>query len=150
MTATRRAVLALPLLAALPAARAATLPAPASLAEELRAALAARRPLLVMASLDGCPWCRQVRDLFLAPLRAEGQPIVQLDMGRRDAVAGFDGRASTHDALLRAWKVQVAPTVLFFGPEGREVAQRLEGASIPDFYGAYLQDRLEAARKRIG
>jgi thioredoxin-related protein len=148
MNRTRRALLALPVLAAAGASRAATLPAPRSLAQELQAALQARRPLLVMASLDGCPYCKLVRDSFLAPLRADtGQPVVQLDMGRQDGVAGFDGRATTHDALLRGWKVKVAPTVLFFGRDGREVAERLVGASIPDFYGAYLQQRLEAALK---
>jgi len=146
----RRPLLALPLLAFAAAGRAATLPAPVSLADELSGALKAGRPLLVMASLDGCPYCRLVRDSFLAPLRVEtGQPVVQLDMGRKDGVAGFDGARSTHDELLRRWQVRVAPTVLFFGPGGREVAERLVGAAIPDFYGAYLQQRLEAARRAI-
>jgi hypothetical protein len=104
-----------------------------------------------MASLHGCPFCRTVRDSFLAPLRAEtGQPVVQLDMGQQDVVAGFDGRPTTHDAVLKGWRIRVAPTVLFFGREGREVAQRLVGASIPDFYGAYLQQRIDTALKSIG
>lgn len=147
----RRQLLCLPLLAAGGLARGASLPAPRSLAEELDRALQARRPLLVMASLDGCPFCKTVRDHFLAPLRAEtGQPIVQLDMGSAQAVIGFDGRAATHAQLLRDWKVGVAPSVLFFGRGGREVAPRLVGASIPDFYGAYLDQRLATALKGIG
>ncbi len=151
MNALRRSLLAAPLLA-LPAwSSGATLPAPRSLPDELEAALRGKRPLVVMASLDGCPFCKLVRDSFLAPLRADtGQPVVQLDMGRQDRVTGFDGRAATHDALLRGWKVRVAPTVLFFGRGGTEVAERLVGASIPDFYGSYLQQRLDAAVQRIG
>ncbi len=149
MSLRRRELLAGPLLAT-GLARAAGLPAPRSLAEELDRSLQRHRPLLVMASLDGCPFCKTVRDHFLAPLRADtGQPIVQLDLGSAQAVAGFDGRAGTHAQLLRDWKVGVAPTVLFFGRGGREVAERLVGASIPDFYGAYLDQRLATALKSI-
>jgi hypothetical protein len=104
-----------------------------------------------MASLDGCPFCRVVRNSYLAPLRAEtGQPVVQLDMGSRMAVRDFDGALRSHDDILRAWHVGVAPTVLFFGKGGHEVAQRLAGASIPDFYGAYLDERLHTAQLKLG
>jgi len=104
----------------------------------------------VMASLDGCPFCRRVRDHHLAPLLAEtGQPVVQVDMASSMSLTGFDGQATTHDQQLRAWKVTVAPTVLFFGRGGREVAERLVGASIPDYYGAYLEQRLQAALKSL-
>jgi thioredoxin-related protein len=128
---------------------AATLPPAVSLPAELAAALKAGKPLVVMASLDGCPFCRTVRDSHLAPLREEGQPVVQVDLGSKHEVRGFDGGLTTHEQLLRAWGITVAPTVLFFGRDGREVAQRLQGASIPDFYGAYLEQRLVAAGKLI-
>ncbi len=131
-------------------AGAATLPAPASLAAELAAALARKQPLVVMASLEGCPFCRIVRDSHLAPLRAQtGLPVVQLDTASTRAVLDFAGAAGTHDKLLRAWGVTTWPTVLFFGAQGKEVAERLVGASIPDFYGAYLEERLAAARRRV-
>lgn len=134
-----------------PRAWPATLPAPASLAAELAAALQRRLPLVVMAGLDGCPFCKMVRDSYLEPLRRENaQPVAQLDMGSGERVVDFDGTPRSHDEVLRAWGIRVAPTVLFFGPGGHEVAPRLVGASIPDFYGAYLEDRLQVARKKIG
>ena len=127
----------------------AQLPAPQSLADELAAALAAQKPLLLMASLPGCPFCRVVRNSYLAPLRESGQPVLQLDTGSAAAVRDFRGAASTHDKLLRAWGLTVWPTVLFFGRNGREVAERLVGASIPDFYGAYLDERLQTAVRSL-
>ena len=131
-------------------ARAATLPAPASLASALAAALQQGQPLVVMASLDGCPFCRVARDNYLAPLQRDSAlPVVQLDMASAQAVLDFRGAASTHDRLLRQWGVGVAPTVLFFGSGGREAAPRLVGASIPDFYGAYLDQRIETARQSL-
>ena len=57
-------------------------------------------------------------------------------------------RTTTHAELVRAWKVTIAPTVLFLGAGGREVAERLEGGS-PDFYSGYLDQRLEQARRAI-
>ena len=140
---TRRLLLLMPLAAAV--ARpgiAAELPAPESLAEALVEALRAGRPLIVMASLHGCPFCRVVRDHYLAPLRADtGQPVAQRP---------GTGRVQLHDRQLRTWGVKVLPTVLFFGKGGREAAERLVGASIPDFYGAYLEERLRTATKSIG
>ncbi|MEP6823476.1 MAG: thioredoxin fold domain-containing protein [Ramlibacter sp.] len=143
----RRELLVLPLaLVGWAGVRAAELPSSASLADELAAALAAGKPLLVMASLHGCPFCKLVRDSYLAPLRVDtGQPVVQVDAQSSQAVRDFRGSATTHDRLLRSWGVAVLPTVLFFGKAGREVAERLVGASIPDFYGAYLDERVRKA-----
>ena len=127
-----------------------TLPAPASLEAELAAALKAGYPLVVMASLEGCPFCKFVRESHLAPLRRETpQPVVQLDHASTQTVRDFRGKAASHDQLLRAWDITTYPTVLFFGKAGREVAERLVGASIPDFYGAYLEQRLLQARASL-
>lgn len=129
--------------------RAATLPAPGSLASALALALRNGQPLVVLASTDGCAWCKLVRDNYLAPLRREqGLQAVQLDLGSRAGLVDFAGGPSTHDELLRRWRVQVAPTLLFFGREGREVAPRLVGVT-PDFYGAYLDQRLATARRSL-
>lgn len=139
--------------ACLPAgpARAATLPAPVSLRDELARALAQRQPLVVLVSLAGCPYCELVRNNYLAPLRAqEGLPVVQIDWGSARAVRDLGGQATTHDALCRLWRIGVAPTLLFFGRDGAEAAERLRGASIPDFYGAYLDERLRQARAALG
>jgi hypothetical protein len=146
----RLALLPLALSGAAPVG-AATFPIAASLQDELAAALRQGKPLVVMASLEGCPFCRTVRDSYLAPLRLEtGQPVVQLDMGSAQAVRDFDGMQRTHGQVLRGWKIAVAPTVLFFGTGGREVAPRLAGTSIPDFYGAYLDERVRLAQRSLG
>lgn len=127
-----------------------TLPTSRSLPDELAQALAQGKPLVVMVSLAGCPYCKIAREHYLAPMRVrEGLAVVQVDMRSAAATVDFSGRATTHDALVHAWKVSVAPTVLFFGRDGQEIAERLEGGYLPDFYGAYLEDRLETARKRV-
>jgi hypothetical protein len=132
-----------------PHVEAAGLPKPDSLATALAAALHSGHPLVVLASLDGCPFCRLVRDNYLAPLqRDDGLPVVQIDRGSKAAVLDFSGTATTHEQLLRRWNVPVTPTVLFFGRQAREVAERLVGAS-PDFYSAYLDQRLGQAHGNL-
>lgn len=126
-----------------------TLPLSTSLADELARALAAGQPLLVMVSLHRCPWCALVRDHYLAPMHAQdGLPVVQIDMKSAAPTRTVQGEPTTHDALVRAWGVKVAPTVLFLGPGGAEVADRLAGGS-PDFYAAYLDNRLTQARQAL-
>lgn len=126
-----------------------TLPLSASLPDELARALKARQPLVVMVSLHRCPWCEEVRNNYLAPMRAqEHLPVVQVDMLSPRQTRDLQGAPTTHEALVRAWDVKVAPTVLFLGPQGREVADRLVGGS-PDFYSAYLDRRLALAREAV-
>lgn len=130
--------------------QAATLPLSVSLRDELAAALAQGQPLLVMVSLEGCPFCKVARQHYLAPLREQqGVPVVQVDMRNAQSLIDFQGRRLSHDAQTRVWNVRLAPTVLFFGRQGREVAERLVGGYLPDFYGAYLDERLTQARASL-
>jgi pimeloyl-ACP methyl ester carboxylesterase len=118
--------------------------------QHLAAALARGLPLTVMVSLPGCPFCKVVRDSHLAPLlREQAVAVVQVDMGSTLTLLGAQGLAGTHAEQVRRWGVKVAPTLLFFGRQGNEVAERLVGALLPDFYGAYLAQRLETARQSL-
>jgi hypothetical protein len=138
------------LLVAAGPALAATLPAPTSLPDALAAALKKGSPLVVMVSLAGCPFCAIARDNYLAPLQGQsGLSIVQIDMRSREMVQDFSGASQTQDQLIRSWGIKIAPTVLFLGRGGTEVAERLVGGYIPDFYGAYLDDRLRTARAAV-
>ena len=127
----------------------ATLPRAVSLQHALAQALQQGQPLVVMVSLEGCPFCKVVRE-HLAPMqRQQGLPVVQVDMRSARTLADFQGLGVSHEVMIRQWGIQIAPTVLFFGRQAQEVAERLAGASIPDFYGAYLDDRLAQARARL-
>lgn len=125
------------------------LPSTESLAASLEGALQAKQPLVVMVSLQRCSFCKVVRESYLHPLRESGLQVVQIDMRDSRALMDFDGTSLTHDAWTRKMKIKIAPTVLFFGPKGREIAARLSGAYLPDFYGAYLDEQLTLARRAV-
>lgn len=125
------------------------LPPLASLTDELRNALRKGNPLLVMVSLEACVFCKVVRENHLIPMREQyGLDVVQVDMRSQQISRDFKNAVVTHEQLIASWGVRVAPTVLFFGPGGVEVAERLTGGYIPDFYGAYLDERLARARTK--
>lgn len=128
----------------------AVLPLAESLQDELAQALKKGQPLVVMVSLEGCPFCKVARENYLGPLRQQqGLPVVQVDMRSKRVLKNFRGDSTTHDDMTRQWRIRIAPTVLFLGREGVEVAERLVGGYIPDFYGAYLDDRIQQARAAL-
>ncbi len=126
-----------------------SLPAAKDLARETAAAAARGEPLVVMVTLAGCAYCELVRRHYLLPLLAEGRvPVVQIDMRSQGELRSASGQPVREAALARQWKVTMAPTVLFLGPGGTELAPRLSGYS-EDFYGGYLDSALEQARARL-
>ena len=124
----------------------ATLPTATDLEANLMQALQLGQPLVVLVSLEGCGYCHQVRQNYLAPMRLRsGLQAVQVDMQTTSRVIDFDGKVLSHQEWGHKRGIRIAPTVLFFGARGTELAPRLVGASLPDFYGAYLNDSLHAA-----
>ncbi len=118
-----------------------------------QAAMAARagQPLVVMTSLPGCPYCDLVRDHHLGPMSEAGD-LVAVQLNITDGVAridDFDGVARTAKAISKRWDARFAPTVLFFDAQGSEVAERIVGVAVPDFFGAYLEQRLDTAKASL-
>ncbi len=126
------------------------LPVPVSLPQVATAAAAKGEPLVLLISLPGCPYCEMVRRSYLLPMRAEGLHAWQISITERSpSLRGFDGKNTSPEALAAAWKATFTPTVLFIGPQGQMLAPPLVGIAVPDFYGAYLDERLATARKAL-
>ena len=108
--------------------------------------------VVALFSLPGCPYCEAVRRNYLRHLEGEvrGLRVVEYGIGDERAFAGTgdDGAPPTAAALAKSLGVRVAPTVVFLGAGGEELAERLVGYSSPDFYGAYLEARIASALAR--
>ena len=141
--------LLLPMLAL---AKDSALPVPVSLPDAVETAAAKKKPLVLLISLPGCPYCELVRRNYLLPAQRDaGLQTWQLNITDRSTpLIGFDGKATTAAAQVAAWKAGFTPTVLFLGAAGQDLAERLVGLPSLDFYGAYLDDRLATARKALG
>ena len=127
------------------------LPVPTSLPQAAFAAKAKGQPLVLLISLPGCVYCELVRRSYLIPLLAEeGVQAWQLDVTNNSSpLIGFDGKATTAAQQAKAWKATFTPTVVFLGSQGQELAERLVGIAVPDFFGAFLTERLATARKAL-
>lgn len=147
-TAALAAGLAVPQLAL---AKDTALPVPASLPAAAGIAALKNEPLVLLVSLPGCPFCELVRRNYLLPGQRDGSLHAwQLNISDRTTpLTGFDGQVTTAAAQVAAWKAGFTPTVLFLGPAGQDLAERLVGLASVDFYGAYLEERLTQARKAV-
>ena len=126
------------------------LPIPASLAEVAASAERLGQPLVLLVSLLGCPYCELVRRNYVLPARANGLPVWQINMHDKQLpLIDFDGQVSNAAAIIARAKIRLAPTVLFLNTRGQELAERLIGIASVDFYGAYLEERLAAARQAV-
>ena len=144
------AVLAVLALGSVPAARADTaLPAAHDLRASVARAAARGEPLVLLFSLPDCPYCEVVRASTYRWLLRDGVPVEQLDMVAGYKLGGFDGRPTDGAVLAARYGVHLAPTVLFLGADGREIGERLVGAGVPDFYGAFVDRSLAQARKHL-
>jgi thioredoxin-related protein len=142
------------------------LPQPRSLKALLARVGRDGRPVVAMFSIDGCPWCEAIRREQLNSLLREqaerGVQVVEFNMGDGTAFDDADGavagagpaparwrEAASPAALARLLGVKIAPTLVFLGPDG-EVAERLVGYGSPDFFSAYLDERIDQARRAVG
>lgn len=157
----RAALLSLALLSAAPIAADAAgrngLERPASHEAVLREAARDRTVVVALFSLPGCPFCEAIRRDQLRHLAREQAAqrvrVVEYDLTDRRPFAGPAARSpapASPAALAASLDVRLAPTVAFIGPDGKEIAERLVGYSSPDFYGAYLEQRIAQAHERLG
>lgn len=152
----------------------APLPRPASLVALQARAAREGRPVVALFSTAGCGWCEALRAAELRHLAREadarGVLVVEFDLadarpfgagagaagdrarradGAVPAAAEADwARAESPAALARLLGIRVAPTVAFLGPRGG-IAEPLVGYASPDFYGAYLDQRIAQSRAAI-
>lgn len=125
------------------------LPTTTDLRASLAQALARGEPLIVLATLHGCPFCKVARENYLVSELKAGRAVTQIQFLSRDPVRDWQGNETTHGQLVKQLQIEAAPTLLFYGPAAKEVAPRLVGGSTSDFYAAYLDERVAQARAAV-
>jgi hypothetical protein len=127
-------------------------PAARDLRAEAAQATKEKVPLIILFSLPGCPHCEVVRRSHLLPLLASKPAparAVQIDLRSAAPLIDFAGRQTTHGEYSQQQKIVLAPVVLFVDSTGRVLADPLVGSMIPDFYGAYFDEALATAQRKL-
>jgi thioredoxin-related protein len=111
-------------------------------------------PILLLVAAEWCSYCTLIQDEFLEPMIKSGNyddkvliRVMYMDSG--ETLRSFEGDPVPADQLAARYKVKLTPTVLFLGPNGEELAPRIVGISSPDYYGAYLDQHIEAAAEQL-
>lgn len=123
-----------------------------TLAADARVATDRKLPILLFFSQAGCGFCERARREYLRPLALSGAWATRALMREvpiEATLTGFDGKRISGRDLARVYGIRVFPTVVFVDASGNLIAEPLAGFTVPDFYGAYLEQRLEAASARL-
>ena len=122
------------------------------LAADAQTARGLRQPIVLFFTQAGCIFCERARAAYLRPLAARDDPALKAllrEVPIESTLGGFDGKPVTGSDLARALGVRMFPTVVFLDSRGTHIAEALIGYTVPDFYGAYFEQRLDASIRRL-
>ena len=128
--------------------------------DDLRALLAQvrqlRAPLLVLFSTPGCPYCREVRDNYLAPRLAEQAAlkvpallIREVDITSRAPLVDIQGRRSSQAEFAAQFGTRVVPVVALFDERLQLLGEPLIGIDRSGFYESYLARAIAEAQRKL-
>ena len=117
----------------------------------------ARRDGLVLViefSSEYCGYCRKLEELFLLPMQRNEDYhrkilIRTVSLDAHETLIDFEGRFISTEEFASRYSVSLTPTLLFLNADGVEMSERLVGIWSEDFYGAYIDERIDAARERL-
>ena len=125
-----------------------------SLQEDGKQSQTTGQPLLVFVSQEGCQFCQRLRKQVLFPMiragELDGKVIlreVSLDAGY--SLEGFDGVEVAGREFAAHYNVLVTPTLLFLDGQGESLTEPLVGTPNLEFYGFYLDKKIEAAAEAM-
>jgi thioredoxin-related protein len=121
---------------------------------EATAARSKNVPILVLFSRRNCAFCTQVLQEFLLPMRRnaeyESKVIMrQVDVGSAAPLIAFSGKTTTQARFAREHRIKLTPTIKLFDAEGRELTEPLIGLTTPDYYGGFLDQRIDQALAKL-
>jgi len=110
--------------------------------------------LVLEFSRADCPYCRKLEKLFLLPMRRNAGYddkilIRSISLDEDKSVIDFEGRSLTTDQFATRYGVSMTPTLLFLNADGVEISERLVGIWSEDFYGYFIDTRIDAARENL-
>ena len=124
------------------------------LREEARVARAGNLVLVLEFASESCEYCRKLENLFLLPMQRNPEYDTKIllrtiSLDAYETLIDFDGRTvDTRDFAAR-YGVSLTPTLVFLDDEGVELSDKLVGIWSEDFYGGYIDNRIDEARSRL-
>ena len=121
------------------------------LSEDAKLTSVGNRVLMIEFSSEDCGYCRLLEDEFLKPMMRNatyGEKVVirYISLSDNDTLIDFEGNTVSADELAAKYEIFVTPTLLFLDENGQEVSDKLIGIWSVDFFGGFIDERIDSAR----
>ena len=155
MTAVRY-LCAVLLLAGLPwgPVHAGKIPVAVNLQQDANASRAGRVPILLVYTAEYCHYCDEVKASVFNLISTD--PAYQDRMLLREVridtdldLVSFSGAVTSHRSFSKTRGIRIVPTLEFLDDAGTPISPPLVGASIPDYYGAYVDNGIEQSLRTL-
>jgi len=125
-----------------------------NLLREGQVAAEKRLPILIMFSMDQCPYCELIREDFLKPMIRSGDYtdkviIREVHSDSYATLLDFDGAKISSDELASRYGASLSPTVVFLDHKGQQLNKKMIGITTVHYYGGYLDEAIDASYKRM-
>lgn len=112
------------------------------------------KPVLIIFTSPSCVYCERVIHYYLIPMQRNpdyaGKVLIrQVDMTSPRALADFRGKATTEKQYAARLKINFAPTIVVFTPDGKPAGKPLVGLGPKDYYGGYMDQAINAGLVRM-
>lgn len=110
--------------------------------------------LVIEFSSEYCGYCRQLEELFLLPMQRNAEYrkkvlIRYISLDAYETLVDFDGRSMSTSEFASRYGVSLTPTLIFLNGDGVELSEKLVGIWSEDFYGGFIDDRIDEAREKL-
>ncbi len=124
------------------------------LRQEARIARDRKLVLVIEFSSEYCAFCRKLEALFLVPMQRNAEYndkvlIRTVSLDAYETLIDFQGRSMSTSDFASRYDVSMTPTLLFLDGEGVEMSEKLVGIWSEDFYGGFIDNRIDEARERL-
>ncbi len=111
-------------------------------------------PILLVVTQEHCPFCHRIKEEILRPMLISGEyehrvMIRELLIDPGETTRDFQGRQRDAREFADDYKVWVTPTLLYLGPDGRELRPRILGINTMEMYGYYVDEGIAEALQRL-
>lgn len=130
------------------------IPAAADLHADAAVAEAEAIPIMLLVSQTYCGYCDQLKDWIIRPMILsgdyEGRVIIrELKVDSFRPVRDFTGEPRDPAKISAGYKAYLTPTLLFLGPDGEELTERIRGINTPEMFGYYVDEAIATAAQRL-
>ncbi|MDH3219330.1 MAG: thioredoxin fold domain-containing protein [Gammaproteobacteria bacterium] len=110
--------------------------------------------LVLEFSSEYCGYCRRLEAQFLVPMQRNRDYddkvlIRSVSLDNFETLVDFNGLSVATGEFASRYDVSLTPTLVFLNADGVEMSEKLVGIWSEDFYGGFIDNRIDEARGKL-